>query len=72
MNINWLFFLQKALANKQSDNRVACNLNNLSRAIRMSLIESCQSLGIYVAPEATIQEIIDILKTQVSRILVGS
>ncbi len=38
----------------------------------MSLIESCQSLGIYVAPEATIQEIIDILKTQVSRILVGS
>jgi len=30
----------------------------------MSLIESCQSLGIDVTPEATIQEIIDILKTQ--------
>jgi hypothetical protein len=45
--------------------------NNLSRAIRMSLIESCQSLGIDVAPEANIQEIIDILKTQVSGVVLS-
>ena len=38
----------------------------------MSLIESCQSLGLDVAPEATIQEIIDILKTQVSGVVFGS